>query len=218
MNLFGHIGITLGLFFLFCMFKPILKTIIDSNYLTIGVLLPDLIDKPLGWVIFASTFSTGRMIGHTFLFYLIILCIGLSAYEMRRDIRIMSLATGYFIHLIEDKMWKEPRILYWPLLGWNFPKGSIDSALLGIRRLMEIFENAFSLTLTLANIPEIVGMLIIILLIFKFILKKLKIIADEQSLETYEKPDTVYFALHIYIFMLYVYIILVLYYIIGGTE
>ena len=61
MLLFGHIGITLGIFFVFSYIAPRLKTIIDRRYLVVGALLPDLIDKPLGLIVFASTISNGRM-------------------------------------------------------------------------------------------------------------------------------------------------------------
>src|SRR5664280_2642155 len=99
MFLFGHIGVTLGVFFGLGIFIPRLKTIIYPKYLVIGALLPDLIDKPLGRVIFASTIANGRIIGHTLLFSLLIFVIGLYVYEKRRDIRIISLTTGSFFHL-----------------------------------------------------------------------------------------------------------------------
>jgi len=84
MLLFGHIGVTLGLFFVLGLFLPRLKTIIDPKYLAIGVILPDLIDKPLGMVIFASTITTGRMIGHTFLFSLLLFLVGLYSYGKKK--------------------------------------------------------------------------------------------------------------------------------------
>ena len=104
MLLFGHLGVTLGIFFLICIFAPLLRTIIDPKYLLVGALLPDLIDKPLGEIILASTFSTGRMIGHTILLSFTLLYIGLFVYERKGDIRIISLATGSFFHLMEDQM------------------------------------------------------------------------------------------------------------------
>jgi hypothetical protein len=216
MNLFGHIGITLGIFLLICMFIPLLRTIIDPKYLAVGALLPDLIDKPLGWIIFPSIISAGRTICHTFLFSFTLIYIGLSIYDKKGDIRIMSIATGTFFHLMEDQMWASPRILFWPLLGWSFPKGSIDSALQGISYLMKILEDAFSLTISPESIPEIVGIGIIIFLILQFMLAKFKIKTGEQPLKTYEKPDTLSSALHISFFMLCGYVILLLYYIISG--
>src|SRR5674476_459116 len=77
MLLFGHLGITLGIFFGLGIFIPRLRTIIDPKYLVIGALLPDLADKPIGRVIFASSVANGRIIGHTILFSLLLLLIGL---------------------------------------------------------------------------------------------------------------------------------------------
>jgi hypothetical protein len=90
MFIFGHIGVTLGVFFGLGIFLPRLKTIIDPKYLVIGALLPDLIDKPLGRVIFASTIANGRIIGHTLLFALLIFLMGLYLYEKRGDIKTQS--------------------------------------------------------------------------------------------------------------------------------
>ena len=96
MFLFGHIGVTLGIFFGLGIFLPRLKIIINPKYLVIGALLPDLIDKPLGRVIFASTIANGRIVGHTLLFSIFILLMGLYLYEKRRDVRVFSLAIGSF--------------------------------------------------------------------------------------------------------------------------
>ena len=172
MLLFGHLGVTLGIFFLICIFAPLLRTIIDPKYLLVGALLPDLIDKPLGEIILAPTFSTGRMIGHTVLLSFIILYIGLFVYKKRGDIRIISLATGSFFHLMEDQMWGEPRILFWPLFGWSFPKGTIDNATIGLEYLLTLFENSFSLNISPASIPEILGMGVISILILQMLFGK----------------------------------------------
>ncbi|WP_243685122.1 metal-dependent hydrolase [Methanosarcina barkeri] len=100
MLLFGHIGITLGIFFVFSYIAPQLKTIIDKRYLVIGALLPDLIDKPLGLIVFASTISNGRMISHTLLFSITLFLIGLYFYNKRNDIVIITLASGSFFSIL----------------------------------------------------------------------------------------------------------------------
>ena len=87
MLLLGHIGVTLGLFFVIELFLPRLKTIIDPKFLAIGAILPDLIDKPIGMVIFASTITTGRMIGHTLLFSLLFFLLGLYSYEKKKILK-----------------------------------------------------------------------------------------------------------------------------------
>ena len=96
MLLFGHIGVTLGVFFGVGIFIPRLRTTIDPKYLAIGAPFPDLIDKPLGRVIFASTFENGRIIGPTLFLSLILFLIGLYLYEEKGDIRIISLTKGSF--------------------------------------------------------------------------------------------------------------------------
>jgi membrane-bound metal-dependent hydrolase YbcI (DUF457 family) len=135
MFLFGHIGVTLGVFFGLGIFIPRLKTIMDPKYLVIGALLPDLIDKTLGRVIFASTIANGRIVGHTLLFSIFIFLMGLYLYEKRRDVRVFSLAIGSFFHIIEDQMWKTPKTLFWPILGLKFPKDYTDN--FGIRYLID---------------------------------------------------------------------------------
>lgn len=77
-------------------FIPRLRVIIDPRYLAIGALLPDLIDKPIGRVIFASTLANGRIIGHTLLFTLLIALTGVHLYEKRKDSIRLVLASGFF--------------------------------------------------------------------------------------------------------------------------
>jgi len=167
MLLFGHIGITLGVFFGISYFAPRLKTIIDPRYLAIGVLLPDFIDKPLGMIVFASIISNGRMISHTLLFSLTLFLLGLYLYDKKSDIRVIALASGSFFHLMEDQMWAVPQTLFWPLFGWNFPKDEIVDVLGFLLMLFkESFIPQFSNSFIPAHtfIPEIIGMMVIVIL------------------------------------------------------
>lgn len=158
MLLFGHLGITLGIFFGLGIFVPRLKTLIDPRYLAIGALLPDLIDKPLGEIIFASTFSSGRIIGHTLLFSFLLFLIGLYMYEKRRDIRVLSLTSGAFFHLFEDQMGSAPQTLFWPLFGWSFPRDSRDY--IGLEHILVMFRDSFHLEFLQNHIIEILGVVI----------------------------------------------------------
>ena len=171
MFLFGHIDVTLGVFFGLGIFIPRLKTIIDPKYLVIGALLPDLIDKPLGRVIFASTIANGRIVGHTLLFSIFIFLMGLYLYEKRRDVRVFSLAIGSFFHLMEDQMWKTPKTLFWLLLGLRFPKDYTDNS--GIWYLIRELENSFTFHFSQSAIPEIVGMGVIVILSLNWLIKRL---------------------------------------------
>jgi hypothetical protein len=170
MLLFGHIGVTLGIFFGLGLFIPRLRTIIDPKYLAIGALLPDLIDKPLGMIIFASTFANGRIICHTLLFVLSLFLLSLYLYEKKKDIKVLSLASGSFFHLMEDQMWKTPKTLLWPLLGLQFPKNQVDFN--GIEYLTRLFENSFTFHISRSFAPEILGMGIIVFLALHWLIKE----------------------------------------------
>jgi membrane-bound metal-dependent hydrolase YbcI (DUF457 family) len=170
MLLFGHLGITLGIYFGLRVFVPRLRTIIDPRYLAIGALLPDLIDKPLGRVIFASTFENGRIIGHTLLLSFIFFLIGLYFYNKRRDIIVLSLASGSFFHLMVDQMWARPKTLFWPFFGLSFPKDRTDYT--GIEYLFKMLRQSFEPGLSNAFIPEIIGMVVIIILTFHWLIKR----------------------------------------------
>ena len=170
MLLFGHIGVILGVFFGLGKFIPRLRTTIDPKYLAIGALFPDLIDKPLGRVIFASTFENGRIIGHTLFFSLILFLIGLILVRKNGDIRIISLTTGSFFHLMEDQMWANPKTLFWPFLGLNFPKDHVDFT--GMRYLIRLLKNSFTLSFSISSIPEVLGIGVIVILILHRLTKR----------------------------------------------
>ncbi|AAM07786.1 hypothetical protein [Methanosarcina acetivorans] len=105
MLLFGHHGITRGIFVGLGVIIPSLKSAIDLRYLALGALLPDLIDKPIGKVIFASTFSNGLMIGYTLLFSCHLVLAGIYLYQKRRDPRVFAPVFSSFFHIQEDHVW-----------------------------------------------------------------------------------------------------------------
>lgn len=179
MLLFGHIGVTLGVFLGISQFLPQLRRIVDPKYLIIGALLPDLVDKPSGRVIFASTFANGRIVGHTLVFALALLIIGLYLYDKRRDRKILSLATGTFFHLMEDQMWSHPLTLLWPLLGLYFPKGNIDDT--GLEYLLRILESSFHPEFSFSFIPEILGMVVILFMALEWMKNRLEKYDEQKS-------------------------------------
>jgi hypothetical protein len=182
MLLFGHLGITLGIFFGFAFFLPRLRTIIDPRYLVIGALLPDLVDKPIGRIIFASSVANGRIIGHTLLFSFILLLTGLYLYEKRKDIKVLALATGSFFHLFEDQMWAQPRTFFWPLHGLSFPKDHTDYT--GLEYLLKMIEQSFHPGVSGIHTPEIMGMGILVLMSVYWLKRRLgkKNVEDVTSL------------------------------------
>ena len=122
---------------------------IDIRILLLGSLLPDIIDKPLGQLLFREVFSTGRIFGHTLLFLLVISLVGLWLYRREKKNWPLVLSFGTFTHLSFDQMWLNPATLLWPLFGWEFQKLVLDhwvqSTLVGL--LTEPGE----------YIPEIIG-------------------------------------------------------------
>jgi hypothetical protein len=124
MFVMGHIGCTLGIMVIIAMMVPELRDRIDLRFVLAGALLPDIIDKPIGHIIFASSIGYGRLFGHTLLFVLILLTMGFFLRDRRRDAAIcLSFAT--FLHLIEDRMWELPKVLFYPIYGFDLPSRTV---------------------------------------------------------------------------------------------
>ena len=102
-----------------------LSSYIDIRFLIIGALLPDIIDKPVGQYIFRETFANGRIYAHTLLFLIVISAAGFYLYKRRRQVWLLTLSAGTFMHLLLDRMWQAPATLFWPLMGFSFKKGEI---------------------------------------------------------------------------------------------
>ena len=90
---------------------------IDIRILLIGSLLPDIIDKPLGYLIFPETLANGRIFCHTFLFLFLVIAIGLYFHRKVKSNWLLVLSFGTFTHLVFDQIWLAPHTLFWPLYG-----------------------------------------------------------------------------------------------------
>lgn len=124
----GHIGVNFVILF------RMVKTKRDFILLIIGSLLPDIIDKPLGLIVYHG-FGNGRLIAHTLIFNLVLF---LLIFIFKRRLLIIPIAS--FLHLIGDKMWKEPKILFYPFLG-DFPKKPIISLDGRLRTILNAYHN-----------------------------------------------------------------------------
>jgi len=84
-----------------------------------GSILPDLIDKPIGLLLFPEIFGTGRIFGHALLVVGLVLFIGILVYARypRTGILLLALVAGIFTHQVLDAMWLQPANWYWPALG-----------------------------------------------------------------------------------------------------
>lgn len=139
MLLFAHLGLALA--------SARITPRADLIFVAIGSMLPDIIDKPLGDVIYGTP-NMGRIFAHTLLFLLLLGIAALYAH----DLRLASLCGGVLTHLIFDSMWNSPTILFWPLLG-DFPPAPyldtmsyIQMLLLGLRQPMVLIPEILGLT------------------------------------------------------------------------
>ena len=139
---------------------------IDIRVLLIGSLLPDIIDKPLGYIIFRDTLSNGRIFCHTALFLLLIAIAGTYLYKRLKRNWLLVLSFGTLTHLIFDQMWLASHTLLWPLYGWSFPRVDSNILLFIKNMLIELISSPGT------YISEIIGA--IVLLIFTWQLIRLK--------------------------------------------
>jgi len=151
MLVFAHLGLTLAAANLSRRFglRP------DLSFVAIGSLLPDIIDKPLGYFIYGAM-GTGRIYAHTLLFLLVLAALA----TILRSRALGSLSFGVLVHLVLDSIWATPTILLWPLLG-GFPINP-DLTVLGyLEMLMQGLEYPDVL------MPEILGFLYLVHLSFQ---------------------------------------------------
>ncbi|MGC9515687.1 metal-dependent hydrolase, partial [Methanocrinis sp.] len=116
-------------------------------FVAIGSILPDLIDKPLGLLIYGSM-ATGRIFAHTLLFLLLLVAIA----AILKSRAIGSLAFGVLAHQALDSIWRTPEIFLWPLLG-GFPVNANMSVLGYFEMLIRGLERPDIL------VPELLGLL-----------------------------------------------------------
>ena len=134
MFVLGHVGIGTRLF-------PGLRHRVPARWLIAGCLLPDLIDKPLFYGLLwarghADPLIAGsRSIGHSGLFLVALLALAL----LSRRPAAKALCAGVATHLLLDiggelvtgasadtSIWLA---IFFPLLGWRFPKARFGSLL-----------------------------------------------------------------------------------------
>jgi hypothetical protein len=126
----------------------------DLRLLLVGALLPDIIDKPVGQYLFRETLGSGRIFCHTLLFLLLISMSGWYLYRRRRQVWLLILAFGTFMHVTLDRMWEIPRNFLWPLYGLTFQEAELTGWLSNIFRLL--FRNPE------IYVPELMGAVILI--------------------------------------------------------
>lgn len=115
--IFWHVGTTLVVLWFVMRGNPRL----DYRVGALGALIPDLIDKPVGRLLFHDRFDTGHLWGHALLLNVAFFAV-LFSMRGRRKRRLVLLPIGSLLHLAEDGMWSNPRVFWWPLFGTSFPR------------------------------------------------------------------------------------------------
>ncbi|RLF69752.1 MAG: hypothetical protein DRN35_05520 [Thermoplasmata archaeon] len=87
---------------------------VDLRLFLFALMLPDIIDKPLGHFVLTSL-NNGRIISHTLLFLALLLLASVKSERMR------WVAFGVAIHHGMDLMFLDPTTYLWPLFG-PFPR------------------------------------------------------------------------------------------------
>lgn len=95
----------------------------DLRWLVAGTMAPDLVDLPIGTLIWAETFSSGEVYAHSLM---VTMAVGIALLLLtRRGSRarrnLMVVMVGWLIHLLADGIWLEQRVFWWPFGGWSFP-------------------------------------------------------------------------------------------------
>ncbi len=130
--IFWHVGITLlGVRYVFR------DPAMDLRWVIVGSLLPDLVDKPIGSVLFHETFGSHRLAAHALVFPVVGLFLVLAITRRSSAARkaLIGVVIGALFHLILDGAWADPEALWWPFLGTEFPKVA-DSAIGPLLRRM----------------------------------------------------------------------------------
>ncbi len=91
----------------------------DLRFLAFGAILPDLVDKPIGW----AFFDTGRVFAHALVFPVAVLAVVMlaTARGTTRRKAWLGLPIGSLLHLFLDLQFTDPEGFWWPFLGAEFP-------------------------------------------------------------------------------------------------
>ncbi len=96
---------------------------VDVRFLFLGVLVPDLIDIPIGTIFLADRYSTGELWAHSLLAPTLYMTIVLLATRRgRRRRAFMAVGVAWLFHLLLDGMWTDPEVFLWPFFG-EIPAG-----------------------------------------------------------------------------------------------
>ena len=82
------------------------------GFSALGAVLPDLLDKPVGHILFAGSLNSGRIIGHGLLFLTLLIIVGIALWKKKGSFVLLAVAAGVASHQILDTMWTTPIAWY----------------------------------------------------------------------------------------------------------
>jgi len=83
----------------------------------VSSILSDLIDKPLGYILFPDVLGPSRTYFHALLAVIVITALALLAWRFRSSMLLLLVAMTVLLHQLIDGMWHEPVTWLYPLLG-----------------------------------------------------------------------------------------------------
>ena len=157
MFILGHIGLTIAIIIIgLIIFKRAdLLQKLDFRVIAVFAIIPDIIDKIIGHLIFQDSLNNGRLFSHSLVFLFLF---SLIFYFIVR-VYWWSLVIPIATHQIFDLLWGAPKTWIWPAYGWDFDRLESD-----------IWEKWFE---ALSNNPyiyttEILGAAILIIIFIYF--------------------------------------------------
>ena len=98
---------------------------VDYRLVALGALLPDLIDKPIVWVLFPNPDAGGHHIGHSLFVGLALLLPGLYLLAWRGKAGLALVGAAHLSHILSDSVTHVPRSLLWPFISLDIPWNGI---------------------------------------------------------------------------------------------
>ncbi len=86
-------------------------------FCALGSIIPDIVDKPLGHIIFSSSLDNGKIFFHSLVIVLLFFITGLIVWKYYRSFSFLVVGFGMFLHQLVDTMWNQPVDWLYPLLG-----------------------------------------------------------------------------------------------------
>jgi inner membrane protein len=134
----GHIGISIGIIYLLASyiqqlnkknnFTTSLAENIDFRIVIVAAMLPDIIDKTMGMIIFKEEISNGRLFTHSLVIVgvISIWLFFMAKLKYGHRFKMFFYISPIWFHLLLDRMWEEPRTLFWPIFGMSFPRIDVE--------------------------------------------------------------------------------------------